>query len=64
MNEAEIRETIDGLQAARRAKDAGFDGVEVWAADIGMVDQFWTPGATGATINGSLETARGCRARY
>jgi hypothetical protein len=52
------------VQAARRAKDAGFDGVEVWAAYIGMVDQFWTPGATGATINGSLETARGCRARY
>lgn len=44
MNEAEIWETIDGfVQAARRAKEAGFDGVEVWAAYIGMVDQFWTP---------------------
>ena len=44
MTEAEIRETIDGfVQAARRCKAAGFDGVEVWAAYLGMVDQFWTP---------------------
>lgn len=44
MSEAEIWETIDGfVQASRRAKEAGFDGVEVWAAYIGMVDQFWTP---------------------
>jgi 2,4-dienoyl-CoA reductase-like NADH-dependent reductase (Old Yellow Enzyme family)/thioredoxin reductase len=44
MSEAEIRETIDGfVQAARRCKEAGFDGVEVWAAYHGMVDQFWTP---------------------
>ena len=31
------------MQAARRCRDAGFDGVEVWAAYHGMVDQFWTP---------------------
>lgn len=44
MTEAEIWETIDGfVQAARRCKQAGFDGVEVWAAYLGMVDQFWTP---------------------
>jgi 2,4-dienoyl-CoA reductase-like NADH-dependent reductase (Old Yellow Enzyme family)/thioredoxin reductase len=44
MTEAEIWETIDGfVQAARRCQEAGFDGVEVWAAYIGMVDQFWTP---------------------
>src|SRR5690606_13484856 len=44
MTEAEIWETIDGfVQAARRCRDAGFDGVEVWAAYLGMVDQFWTP---------------------
>lgn len=44
MNEAEIAETIDGfVEAARRCRDAGFDGVEVWAAYLGMVDQFWTP---------------------
>lgn len=44
MNEDEICETIDGfVQAARRCKDAGFDGVEVWAAYLGMIDQFWTP---------------------
>jgi len=44
MIEAEIWETIDGfVQAARRCREAGFDGVEVWAAYLGMVDQFWTP---------------------
>ena len=44
MTESEIWETIDGfVQAARRCKEAGFDGVEVWAAYLGMVDQFWTP---------------------
>ncbi len=44
MTEDEIWETIDGfVQAARRCCEAGFDGVEVWAAYLGMVDQFWTP---------------------
>jgi 2,4-dienoyl-CoA reductase-like NADH-dependent reductase (Old Yellow Enzyme family) len=44
MSEAEIEETIEGfIQAARRCKEAGFDGVEVWAAYHGLVDQFWTP---------------------
>lgn len=44
MTETEIEETIQGfVQAARRCHEAGFDGVEVWAAYHGMVDQFWTP---------------------
>ena len=44
MSEAEIQETIDGfVEAARRCRAAGFDGVEVWAAYLGLVDQFWTP---------------------
>lgn len=44
MSEAEIEETIDGfVQAARRCREAGFDGVEVWAAYHSMLDQFWTP---------------------
>ncbi|TPK46761.1 FAD-dependent oxidoreductase [Mesorhizobium sp. B2-5-4] len=44
MYEAEIEETIDGfVQAARRCREAGFDGVEVWAAYHSMLDQFWTP---------------------
>lgn len=44
MSEGEILATITGfVQAARRCKEAGFDGVEVWAAYLGMVDQFWTP---------------------
>jgi 2,4-dienoyl-CoA reductase-like NADH-dependent reductase (Old Yellow Enzyme family)/thioredoxin reductase len=44
MTESEIEETIDGfVQAARRCHEAGFDGVEVWAAYHSMLDQFWTP---------------------
>ncbi|MCO5080262.1 MAG: FAD-dependent oxidoreductase [Rhizobiaceae bacterium] len=44
MTEREIEETIDGfVQAARRCREAGFDGVEVWAAYHSMLDQFWTP---------------------
>ena len=44
MSEADIEETIDGfVQAARRCQASGFDGVEVWAAYHGMLDQFWTP---------------------
>jgi len=44
MTEAEIEETIDGfVHSARRCHEAGFDGVEVWAAYHGIVDQFWTP---------------------
>jgi len=44
MSEAEISETIDGfVQAARRCHEAGFDGVEVWAAYLGLIEQFWTP---------------------
>ena len=58
MLEAEIEETIEGfVQAARRCRDAGFDGVEVWAAYHGMVDQFWTPWSNLRTDRwgGSLE---------
>jgi 2,4-dienoyl-CoA reductase-like NADH-dependent reductase (Old Yellow Enzyme family)/thioredoxin reductase len=44
MSEEEIEITVTGfVQAARRCAEAGFDGVEVWAAYLGMVDQFWTP---------------------
>jgi 2,4-dienoyl-CoA reductase-like NADH-dependent reductase (Old Yellow Enzyme family) len=44
MTEAEIEEVIDGFVAsARRAQDAGFDGVEIFAAYHALVDQFWTP---------------------
>ncbi|MDP6432053.1 MAG: NAD-binding protein [SAR324 cluster bacterium] len=58
MNENEIEETIDGfVQAARRCHKSGFDGVEVWAAYHGMVDQFWTPWSNrrGDRWGGSLE---------
>lgn len=44
MTEAEIEETITAfVNAALRCKAAGFDGVEVWAAYGGLLDQFWTP---------------------
>ena len=44
MTEPEIEEVIAGFVAsARRAQDAGFDGVEVFAAYHALVDQFWTP---------------------
>lgn len=58
MNEREIEETIDGfVEAARRCHEAGFDGVEVWAAYHSMIDQFWTPWSNQRTDRwgGSLE---------
>ncbi|MDE9452028.1 FAD-dependent oxidoreductase [Aliiroseovarius sp. Z3] len=58
MTEAEIEETIDGfVQAAIRCQKAGFDGVEVWAAYHGLLDQFWTPFSNQRTDQwgGSLE---------
>ena len=58
MTDAEIEETIDGfVQAARRCHEAGFDGVEVWAAYHSLLDQFWTPWSNKRTDKwgGSLE---------
>jgi 2,4-dienoyl-CoA reductase-like NADH-dependent reductase (Old Yellow Enzyme family) len=44
MTEAEIHEVINGfVSSARQAQDAGFDGVEIFAAYHALVDQFWTP---------------------
>ncbi|OWV75639.1 oxidoreductase [Rhizobium sp. R339] len=44
MTEDEIEETIEAfVKAALRCQAAGFDGVEVWAAYGGLLDQFWTP---------------------
>jgi 2,4-dienoyl-CoA reductase-like NADH-dependent reductase (Old Yellow Enzyme family)/thioredoxin reductase len=44
MNQNEIEEIIESfVQAARRAKEAGFDGIELFAAYNAIVDQFWLP---------------------
>jgi 2,4-dienoyl-CoA reductase-like NADH-dependent reductase (Old Yellow Enzyme family) len=44
MTGAEIAEVIEAFaQAARRAKESGFDGVELFAAYNALIDQFWTP---------------------
>lgn len=44
MTEAEIEETIEGyVQAARRAKESGFDGIELFSAYNALPDQFWLP---------------------
>ena len=58
MTEAEIEELIEGFaQAARRAKESGFDGVELFAAYHAVIDQFWTPWSNrrGDRWSGSLE---------
>ena len=44
MSEAEIEEVIVGfVEAAVRAQRAGFDGVELFGAYNGLIEQFWLP---------------------
>ena len=44
MSEAEIEEIIEAfVAAARRARQSGFDGIEIFAAYHALIDQFWTP---------------------
>jgi 2,4-dienoyl-CoA reductase-like NADH-dependent reductase (Old Yellow Enzyme family)/thioredoxin reductase len=44
MSEAEIEELVEAFgQAAWRAKEAGFDGVELMAAYNALIEQFWSP---------------------
>jgi 2,4-dienoyl-CoA reductase-like NADH-dependent reductase (Old Yellow Enzyme family)/thioredoxin reductase len=44
MTENEIEEIIESfVQAARRAKQSGFDGIELFAAYNAIIDQFWLP---------------------
>ena len=58
MTEAEIEELLAAhAAAALRSKEAGFQGVEVWAAYHSLLDQFWTPWSNQRTDRwgGSLE---------
>ena len=44
MTEGEIRELTDSfIEAARRDRDAGFDGVDLFAGYNCLLDQFWSP---------------------
>jgi 2,4-dienoyl-CoA reductase-like NADH-dependent reductase (Old Yellow Enzyme family) len=58
MTGAEIAELLEAhVSAAVRARDCGFQGVEVWAAYHSLIDQFWTPWSNRRTDDwgGSLE---------
>ena len=58
MTEQEIEAIIEGFaEAARRAKEAGFDGVELMSAYNALIDQFWAPWSNRRTDRwgGSLE---------
>jgi NADPH-dependent 2,4-dienoyl-CoA reductase/sulfur reductase-like enzyme len=58
MTGAEVEELLEAhVAAAVRAKAAGFQGVEVWAAYHSLLDQFWTPWSNQRTDQwgGSLE---------
>jgi len=44
MSESEIGEIVECFgQAARRAREAGFDGCELMAAYNALIEQFWSP---------------------
>jgi 2,4-dienoyl-CoA reductase-like NADH-dependent reductase (Old Yellow Enzyme family)/NAD(P)-dependent dehydrogenase (short-subunit alcohol dehydrogenase family) len=44
MTEAEIEELIESfVQAARRDREAGFDGIDLFAGYNCLIDQFWSP---------------------
>ena len=44
MTEAEIEELIEAfIQAARRDKESGFDGTDLFAGYNCLIDQFWSP---------------------
>lgn len=58
MTETEIQIIIDSfVQAAVRAKQSGFDGIELFGAYNGLIEQFWLPWSNRRTDQwgGSLE---------
>lgn len=72
MSEEDISEVIQGFaQAAKNAKDAGFDGIEIHGANGYILDQFLTDytnqrqdeygGSTENRVRLLVETAQACR---
>jgi 2,4-dienoyl-CoA reductase-like NADH-dependent reductase (Old Yellow Enzyme family)/thioredoxin reductase len=44
MNQKEVEEIVESfVQAARRAKESGFDGCELMASYNALIEQFWSP---------------------
>ena len=44
MTDGEIEEVVEAFaQAARRARESGFDGIELFGAYNGLIEQFWSP---------------------
>ena len=61
MSEAEILEVIEAFAAAAwRAREAGFDGIELFAAYHTLIDQFWTPWSNRARTAGAARSRTGC----
>ena len=49
--------------AARRDRDAGFDGVDLFAGYNCLVDQFWSPLTNKRETNGAAAWKTGCASR-
>jgi 2,4-dienoyl-CoA reductase-like NADH-dependent reductase (Old Yellow Enzyme family)/thioredoxin reductase len=73
MTEAEIEELVEAFaQAARRDRDSGFDGTDIFAGYNCLVDQFWSPitnkrddkwgGSLENRLRFTVEICRGIRA--
>jgi N-ethylmaleimide reductase len=58
LSTAEVHQTVDDFRlAARRAIEAGADGVEIHGANAYLVQQFFAPSANTRTAGGRIEQA-------